>query len=230
MCARLCGGAVIESRAAHPECVLNPTLSYCFSGGTVMQVLFSALIGAMALGQVRACTLLSAREQAQPPKRRPRASLALTAPPSHLPVRTPLQAVPNLTAIGAAQGAAARIFEVIDRCPPIDVDSDAGLKPDPATVTGRIEFRGVTFAYASRPDQPVLRDFSLVLEPGTTVALCGPSGSGKSTLMGLIMRFYDPQAGAYASAVGQPLLPAACCCCCCCTRTALDWQTGFAQR
>ena len=38
---------------AHPECVYNPTLGVCFSGGTVMQVLFAAMIGSMSLGQVR---------------------------------------------------------------------------------------------------------------------------------------------------------------------------------
>jgi ABC-type multidrug transport system fused ATPase/permease subunit len=42
---------------------------------------------------------------------------------------------------------------------------------------------------------PVLRDISLRIRPGQTVALCGPSGSGKSTILNLLLRFYDPTAG-----------------------------------
>ncbi|MGA1371690.1 MAG: lipid A export permease/ATP-binding protein MsbA [Pseudomonadales bacterium] len=61
-------------------------------------------------------------------------------------------------------------------------------------VTGRIEFRGVSFAYAG--DGPrVLQDINLVIEPGQTVALVGRSGGGKSTLASLIPRFYEPLAG-----------------------------------
>ncbi len=59
----------------------------------------------------------------------------------------------------------------------------------------QVEFRKCTFAYPSRPDAVVLRDFSLVIEPGQTVALVGPSGSGKSTLVGLLARFYEPLEG-----------------------------------
>ena len=56
---------------------------------------------------------------------------------------------------------------------------------------GQIEFRNCTFAYPSRPDAVVLRNFSLVIEPGQTVAIVGQSGSGKSTVVGLLERFYD---------------------------------------
>ena len=55
----------------------------------------------------------------------------------------------------------------------------------------QVEFRKCTFAYPSRPDTVVLRDFSLVIEAGETVALVGQSGSGKSTIIGLLERFYD---------------------------------------
>jgi ATP-binding cassette subfamily B (MDR/TAP) protein 1 len=59
-------------------------------------------------------------------------------------------------------------------------------------VEGRIVLRDVHFSYPTRPEQPVLDGFNLVVEPGQTVALCGASGSGKSTVIALLERFYDP--------------------------------------
>jgi len=79
--------------------------------------------------------------------------------------------------------------------PEIDNLAEGGLKPDPASVRGRVEFRNVTFAYPSRPAATVLRDFSLVIEAGHTVALVGPSGCGKSSVIALLQRWYDPQGG-----------------------------------
>jgi ATP-binding cassette, subfamily B, bacterial len=54
----------------------------------------------------------------------------------------------------------------------------------------------VRFAYPSHPERPVLRDLDIAVEPGTTVALVGPSGAGKTSVFQLLMRFYDPSAGA----------------------------------
>lgn len=64
-----------------------------------------------------------------------------------------------------------------------------------ANLRGEVQFKNVTFAYPSRPDQEVLRDFSLTLRPGETVALVGASGSGKSTVAALLERFYEPSSG-----------------------------------
>jgi len=61
------------------------------------------------------------------------------------------------------------------------------------TVSGRVEFRDVTFGY--NPARPVLQDVSFTAEPGQLIGLVGPSGSGKSTLVSLLPRFYDPQSG-----------------------------------
>ena len=58
---------------------------------------------------------------------------------------------------------------------------------------GEIEFRNVDFAYVE--GQPVLRDFSLKIEPGEMIALVGHTGAGKSTLGKLIARFYEFQSG-----------------------------------
>ncbi|XP_072979313.1 ABC transporter B family member 19-like [Typha angustifolia] len=58
-----------------------------------------------------------------------------------------------------------------------------------------VELKRVTFAYPSRPDMPVLREFSLKAKAGSTVAVVGGSGSGKSTVIWLVQRFYDPDEG-----------------------------------
>ena len=59
---------------------------------------------------------------------------------------------------------------------------------------GEIELRNVTFQYPGG-DRPALRDISLTVQPGTTLAVVGRSGSGKSTLIKLIARFHDPTEG-----------------------------------
>ncbi|MES2931744.1 MAG: ABC transporter ATP-binding protein [Patescibacteria group bacterium] len=60
----------------------------------------------------------------------------------------------------------------------------------------RIEFRNVTFAYPGRPEEEVLKNFSLTIESGERLALVGVNGAGKSTLVKLLCRFYDPTEGA----------------------------------
>ncbi|GAO51296.1 hypothetical protein G7K_5401-t1 [Saitoella complicata NRRL Y-17804] len=63
------------------------------------------------------------------------------------------------------------------------------------TVHGDIEFKHVSFAYPSRPDQLVLDDVSVFFPSGETTYVVGSSGSGKSTLTALLLRLYDPAAG-----------------------------------
>lgn len=83
-----------------------------------------------------------------------------------------------------------RIFEVLDA----DVTLRPPERPRPVrAVRGRIELRNVTFGYD--PYDPVLRNISLVIEPGQLVGIVGKSGSGKTTLVNLICRFYEPQQG-----------------------------------
>jgi ABC-type multidrug transport system fused ATPase/permease subunit len=56
-------------------------------------------------------------------------------------------------------------------------------------------FSGIDFRYPSRPDVGIFEGLQLEIKPGETVALVGASGSGKSSALGLIQRFYQPQAG-----------------------------------
>ncbi len=84
-----------------------------------------------------------------------------------------------------------RIFELIDSNPLVTELPDA---PDLVASAGEVTFDHVTYGYLR--SEPVLRDFSLRVAPGETVALVGASGSGKSTVSLLLPRFYDVQDGA----------------------------------
>ncbi|WP_199550750.1 ABC transporter transmembrane domain-containing protein, partial [Streptomyces sp. N35] len=89
-----------------------------------------------------------------------------------------------------ARAAAERVYELIDAAP--DIVDDPRAPDVPGGPLG-VELRDVTFGYA--PSDPVLKDFSLTVRPGETVALVGPPASGKSTVSLLLGRFYDPQSG-----------------------------------
>lgn len=91
-------------------------------------------------------------------------------------------------------GAASRLNELLNEKPLIARPARPLALPDPPR--GKLSFENVTFRYPTRPEVAALADFSLVIEPGETVAIVGPSGAGKSTLFQLAERFYDPQTGA----------------------------------
>jgi ATP-binding cassette, subfamily B, bacterial len=83
-----------------------------------------------------------------------------------------------------------RIREVLDT--DHEVRDLPGARHAPA-FRGRIELSNVSFGYA--PNYPVLKQISLMVEPGQVAALVGPTGAGKTTIINLIPRFYDPDAG-----------------------------------
>jgi ATP-binding cassette subfamily B protein len=91
-------------------------------------------------------------------------------------------------------GAAERLAELLRERP--EIAAPAEPVPLPVPPQGRLVFDHVEFRYPTRPDTSALKDFSLSVDPGQTVAVVGPSGAGKSTLLQLAQRFYDPQAGA----------------------------------
>lgn len=87
-----------------------------------------------------------------------------------------------------AQASAERILSMISETPDI---SDAGTLK--RAIAGKVEFDHVSFSY--KQGEEVLRDFSLSVSPGETVALVGETGAGKSTIVNLVCRFYEPNQG-----------------------------------
>lgn len=85
--------------------------------------------------------------------------------------------------------ASERVFALIDAEPRVQQTAAEPVPP----LRGRIEFRGVDFRYTDQ--EQVLRDFSLTIAAGETVALVGHTGAGKSSLGKLIARFYEFQGG-----------------------------------
>ena len=92
-----------------------------------------------------------------------------------------------------AAGAAERLAELMDTEPEVAAPAHPQALPEPPR--GTVAFEGVSFGYPTRPDLPVLRDLTLSIRAGETVAVVGASGAGKSTLFQLILRFYDPERG-----------------------------------
>ncbi|AQK52913.1 hypothetical protein ZEAMMB73_Zm00001d050674 [Zea mays] len=103
------------------------------------------------------------------------------------------QATRSVTAFAEGQGAAHRMFKIIERKPDIDIDDNTGIILE--DVKGDVQLKDVYFSYPTRPEHLIFDGFSLQVPSGTTMALVGDSGSGKSTVISLVERFYDPHAG-----------------------------------
>ena len=104
---------------------------------------------------------------------------------------SPLRQLANLyNSIQAALAGAERVFEIIDTAPETaDTPDSLSL----AALRGDVSFRDVQFAYV--PDRPIIKDFSLEVAAGQTIALVGPTGAGKTTIINLLTRFYEIQGG-----------------------------------
>ena len=90
-----------------------------------------------------------------------------------------------------ALAAAERVFRLLDE-DEVEPDPTCPLAPvEP--VRGRVAFEHVRFGYSA--DKPLMRDVSLVAEPGQKVAIVGATGAGKTTLINLLMRFYEVDGG-----------------------------------
>ncbi|KAG6478375.1 hypothetical protein ZIOFF_061817 [Zingiber officinale] len=101
-------------------------------------------------------------------------------------------AAPDFQIFNAARATGTEIFQVIERKPRISSEKK-GVTLE--KFVGVIELDRVSFAYPSRPNKLILKDFSLCMAAGKVYALVGSSGCGKSTILSLVQRFYEPLAG-----------------------------------
>ncbi len=92
-----------------------------------------------------------------------------------------------------AAGAAERLLDLLNTKSLIDDSGRSKLANDRKQPD--VAFNDVTFSYPTRPEFAALKNFSLHIERGKSLALVGPSGAGKSTVFELLLRFYDPQQG-----------------------------------
>ena len=91
-----------------------------------------------------------------------------------------------------AKTAIDRHFEVMDA---VNTITGPDQPREPAHLTGALSFNAATFAFEDAPDKPILKEVSLDIRPGETMALVGITGSGKSALLQLVPRLYDVTAG-----------------------------------
>ncbi|CAF3652207.1 unnamed protein product [Adineta steineri] len=91
--------------------------------------------------------------------------------------------------IGASFASAHAFFDLFDRIPTIDNESNKGKELN--NFRGETEFNQVKFIYPSRPTVLVLNKLQLSIKSGQRIALVGASGCGKSTIVQLLERFYD---------------------------------------
>ena len=88
------------------------------------------------------------------------------------------------------------VYKILDT--PSEINAFEEVNKDksfPENFKGKIEFKNVYFAYPTKPDNIILNNLFLTINPGQHVALVGFSGSGKSTIIQLIERYYDPIEG-----------------------------------
>lgn len=104
------------------------------------------------------------------------------------------QVAPFVTVFANASAASEKLFETIQRQPPIDAtNQNEGIKR--SAIDGEISFEDVSFSYPSRPEVPVLQNVSLSIPGKKMTGIVGLSGSGKSTIAALSERLYDPNSG-----------------------------------
>ena len=90
----------------------------------------------------------------------------------------------------SAISAAERVFRVLDEEPEPEDDENPVEFND---VKGNVDFENITFGYV--PEKTIIKNVTINVKSGQTIAIVGPTGAGKTTVINLLMRFYDPQSG-----------------------------------
>jgi ATP-binding cassette subfamily B protein len=104
-------------------------------------------------------------------------------------IATPVEFCGMLLAMAlTAKTAVDRHFEVMDS---VNTITSPDQPRRPAELKGALSFNNATFAYEDAPDKPILKNISLDIRPGETMALVGITGSGKSALLQLVPRLYE---------------------------------------
>lgn len=96
-----------------------------------------------------------------------------------------------VTELQNAIACAGRIFELLEETPQVKEPENAVVMGE---AEGKIYFEDVSFSYV--PEQKLIRNLNLTVNPGQKIAIVGPTGCGKTTLINLLMRFYDVTKGA----------------------------------
>ncbi|KOP71336.1 multidrug ABC transporter ATP-binding protein [Bacillus sp. FJAT-21945] len=103
----------------------------------------------------------------------------------------PINQMSNLiNTFQSAIAGAERVFEIMDEIPDLK-DSEQTIEV--SSFKGDVSFAGVSFGYGGQ--KSILKNISLEVKAGQTVALVGPTGSGKTTIINLLSRFYDVESG-----------------------------------
>lgn len=105
-------------------------------------------------------------------------------------ISQPIQTITQLAGLlQSAKSSLERVFAVLDEADDFSLATDQLDK----ALTGQVSFNHVDFAYQA--DKPLIKDFTLDINPGEMIAIVGPTGAGKTTLINLLMRFYEVTEG-----------------------------------
>lgn len=103
----------------------------------------------------------------------------------------PLQTIAMvMNQVQSMAAAAERVFAFLRE---EEEEAEASEPVKASNIEGRVTFNHVAFGY--KENEPVIKDFSAVAEPGQKIAIVGPTGAGKTTMVKLLMRFYDVNSG-----------------------------------
>jgi len=104
----------------------------------------------------------------------------------------PMQQVAQVVnQVQSMTAAAERVFEFLEE---EEEEATRDAVSIDGELSGSVDFEHVRFGY--KADQPVIKEFTVHVEPGQKIAIVGPTGAGKTTIVKLLMRFYDVDAGA----------------------------------